>query len=121
MPPARYALSGSRLRLSNGSTAMLFPGILGIAAVDDSETVGALRHGCHNQYTPIASALMIKPAAASSQTRRLFAAETVAMLDSGVFSIAPPFSSKAQASTSATGKPSATPVIKTGKIHSGAW
>src|SRR4029453_7791871 len=127
MPSAKYALSGSRLRLSNGRTATDFSGIAGGATVGDSEAVDvvtnlaadALRHGCQSQYPPIASALVIKPMRASSQTRRLFAAERLAV-DSGVFSIAPPLTSKAQARTSATGKPSAITVMNVGKIHSGA-
>src|SRR5206468_10793705 len=57
MPSAKYALSGSRLRLSNGRTATDFSGIAGVATVEDSEAVeavidlaaDALRHGCRIQ------------------------------------------------------------------------
>src|SRR4029453_4629685 len=67
MPPARYALSGSRLRLSNGSTARLLAGIsaAGLEAVVDETlaTVGDFERKNWNASRPEAMipATIVRP------------------------------------------------------------
>src|SRR5437764_10772630 len=59
MPVAKYALSGSRLRFSNGSTAMLFSGI----PASEKALAGLVGGRCQNNHVVITSALAIKTAA----------------------------------------------------------